>query len=204
MTKHKHYYAIRAFADGWKIKYKSTLANDWYLAQKPIFDESKEYRVVPDEDGWLPWYGGECPVDPDTMVEVRYKGGPAIGVAQAHSICWEHIDKAGDVIAYRIIKEAEADPYAELKAAAKDPTKQIKYTFPDGATNGWHDYNHDWSFHGLLSGYEVRDKPKVKKIKLLAWLGLDQLHWYTEEETKSLPKSWKRVPSEDKEVEVEE
>lgn len=47
------------------------------------------------------------------------------------------------------------------------------------------------------------DKPKTKKVKLLAWLGTDHLYWYLESETKSLPKSWKRVPSEDKEIEVE-
>ena len=198
---HKHYYCIRAFADGWKIEtdYGDEI---WVPTDNPRFSASCKYRVVPDEDGWLPWYGGECPVDAGTVVEVRYKGGPAIGVAQAHSICWEHIDKAGDVIAYRIIKEAEADPYAELKAAAKDPTKQIKYTFPDGATNGWHDYNHDWSFHGLLSGYEVRDKPK--KLKLSAYIDevSGELLWRLE--GYKLSSYWKRVPSEDKEIEVEE
>lgn len=200
MTKHKHYYAIRAYADGWKIEVKSSVG--WDYASSPLFSELREYRVVLDEDGWLPWYGGECPVVAITVVEVRYKGGPAIGVAQAHSICWEHIDKAGDVIAYRTIKDAEADPYADLKAAAKDPTKQIKYTFPDGATNGWHDYNHDWSFHCLLSGYEVRDKPK--KLKLLAWFypKSGDLTW--KKEGYPLSCEWKRVPSEDKEIEVEE
>jgi len=110
----------------------------------------------------------------------------------------------GDVIAYRVIEE-KADPYAELKAAAKDPTKQIKYTYPDGDTSGWHDYNHDWSFQGLLSGYEIRDKPK--KIKLLAWVEANgNLNWRTEgyEYGPCWTLIWKRIPSEDKEIEVEE
>ena len=68
-------------------------------------------------------------------------------------------------MAVRVIEE-KAKPHGYLRAASKDTTKLIKYTYPDGDTITWHDYNHDWSFHGLLSGYEIRDKPK--KIKLLA------------------------------------
>ncbi len=193
--KHKHYYCIRAYADGWKIEYLASSNNKWYPSEHPEFAKNLAYRVVPDEDGWLPWYGGECPVDPGTVVETRV--GYCVGKSR----------KAGDYIwgssitAYRVIEE-KADPYAELKAAAKDPTKQIKYTFPDGATNGWHDYNHDWSFHGLLSGYEVRDKPK--KLKLLAWFypKSGDLTW--KKEGYPLSCEWKRVPSEDKEIEVEE
>jgi hypothetical protein len=194
MTKHKHYYCIRAYADGWKIEYKNYL-NTWCLALNPVFEGNREYRVVPDENGWLPWYGGECPVDPGTVVETRV--GYCVGKSR----------KAGDYIwgssitAYRVIEE-KADPYAELKAAAKDPTKQIKYTFSDGASDGWHDYDHEWSFQGLLSGYEIRNK--LKKMKLLAYVDITggDLLWRLEDYQMS--EQWKRVPSEDKEIEVEE
>ena len=153
-ARHKHNYYIRAFADGWALMQYIHAKKAWYPIDYPNFHPDAEYRVVPDEDGWLPWYGGKCPVAAMTVVEVRYKSGPSIGVAEAHFIRWEY----GDVIAYRVIEE-KADPYAELKAAAKDPTKQIKYTYPDGDTSGCHDYNHDWSFHGLLIGYEICDEP---------------------------------------------
>jgi hypothetical protein len=198
---HKHYSCIRAFADGWEIIQYMPIQKKWITVANPNFSPEFMFHVVPDENGWLPWYGGECPVAAGTVVEVIYKGGPTIIMVQAHFIRWGHADKIRDIIAYRVIKEAETDPYAELKAAAKDPTKQIKYTFPDGVSDGWHDYNHDWSFQGLLSGYEVRNKPQ--KIKLLAYIGgsNEELLWRIE--GYEMSSYWKRVPSEDKEVDVE-
>jgi hypothetical protein len=203
MTKHKHYYAIRAYADGWKIEYLTSSNNKWYPSEYPEFAKNLAYRVVPDEDGWLPWYGGECPVAAGTMVDVRYRRVLVEEkAAYAHLSRWEHLPCDDDIVAYRIVEEAKVDPYAELRAAAKDPNKEIAIRGHE-VTLGWHSGKY-WKFDYPVENYVVRDKPKVKKIKLLAWLGLNQLHWYTEEETKSLPKSWKRVPSEDKEIEVEE
>ncbi len=204
MTKHKHYYAIRAFADGWKIEYKSTLANDWYLAQKPIFNESKEYRVVPDEDGWLPWYGGECPVAAGTMVDVRYRRVLAEEKAvYAHLSRWEHLPCDDDIVAYRVVKKAVADPYAELKAAAKDPNKEIAIRGHE-VTLGWYSGKY-WKLDLPVEDYVVRDKPK--KIKLLAWVEANgNLNWRKEgyEYGPCWTLIWKRIPSEDKEIEVEE
>ncbi len=194
---HKHYYAIRAYADGWEIVHKR-IDGSWVSCRYPFFNENWEYRVVPNEDGWLPWYGGECPVDGLTVVEVRYDNiTSATGINCAQGLKWGENYHIG---AYRVIKEA--DPYAELKAAAKDPTKQIKYTFPDGASDGWHDYDHDWSFQGLLSGYEIRNKPK--KMKLLAYITPDDGYLTWGKEGVPMTPAWKRVPSEDKEIEVEE
>ena len=70
MTKHKHYYAIRAYADGWEIESKSSVG--WEHIPRPFFDEDREYRVVPDKDGWLPWYGGKCPLDGTVMVTCHW------------------------------------------------------------------------------------------------------------------------------------
>ncbi len=203
MTKHKHYYAIRAYADGWKIECISLDTKKWVSVERPIFNEDVAYRVVPDENGWLPWYGGKCPLDGTVMVEVKYRHDIAGESDYAHLIHWGHLYTDGDVIAYRVIEE-KADPYAELKAAAKDPTKQIRYTFPNGVSDGWHDYNHCWSFNGLLSGYEIRDKPKKPKMKLLAYIdGVSgELLWRLE--GYKVSPYWKRAPSEDKEIEVEE
>lgn len=203
MTKHKHYYCIRAFADGWKIEYLASSDNKWYPSEYPEFAKNLAYRVVPDENGWLPWYGGKCPVAAGTMVDVRYRRVLVEEKAvYAHLSRWAHLPCDDDIVAYRIVEEAKVDPYAELKAAAKDPTKQIKYTFPDGASDGWHDYDHDWSFQGLLSGYEIRNKPK--KMKLLAYVDITggDLLWRLE--GYQMSEQRKRAPSEDKEIEVEE
>ena len=98
-------------------------------------------------------------------------------------------------INYRI---AEVDTYAELKKAAADPTKQIQC----GGT-GWYDCGeYKWLWNVLPEDYEIRDKPKpMKKVKLLAWFDGNALFWRTE---KFMCEANKRVPSEDKEIEVED
>ena len=47
------------------------------------------------------------------------------------------------------------DPYAELREAAKDPTKQIRLI-----GGNWRD-NNQWNFSCPVENYEIRDKPKV-------------------------------------------
>lgn len=191
MTKHKHYYAIRAYADGWKIEYLASSNNKWYPSEYPEFAKNLAYRVVPDENGWLPWYGGECPVDPGTVVETRV--GYCVGKSR----------KAGDYIwgssitAYRVIEE-KADPYAELKAAAKDPTKQIRC----GKNGTWADAGTAWAWERPVQDYEIRNKPK--KMKLLAYITPDDGYLTWSKEGVPMTPAWKRVPSEDKEIEVEE
>lgn len=99
---------------------------------------------------------------------------------------------------YRI-KEV-ADPYAELKAAAADPTKQIRvkgHPWVDGGYRPDH-----WSWCHPVDQYEIRDKPRT--VKLLAWLRTDGfLTWRTTERHLPPSRDWRRVPSEDKTVEVE-
>lgn len=95
---------------------------------------------------------------------------------------------------YRV--KQPVDPYAELKAAAKDPTKQINC---NGC--GWMDSGYKWLWSSPVEEYEIRDKPKpVKRVKLLAWLVMGQLLLIEDGRTCI----GRRVPSEDKEIEVEE
>lgn len=200
---HKHYYCIRAFGDGWKIE---TDYGDevWVPTDNPRFSESCKYRVVPDENGWLPWYGGECPVAAGTMVDLRYRRGIAEEKAEyAHLSRWKHLPCDDDIVAYRIVEEAKADPYAELKAAAKDPNKEIAIRGHE-VTLGWHSGKY-WKFDRPVEDYVVRDKPK--KMKLLAWVEDNgNLTWRREGYVYGphWGSVWKRAPAEDKEIEVEE
>ncbi len=98
---------------------------------------------------------------------------------------------------YRI--KQTVDPYAELKAAAADPTKQIKLKVHED----WYDSNEGfWAWERPPEDYEIRDKPKPKKqVKLLAWFDGTRLLLRTEDCNYL---SCQRVPSEDKVIEVEE
>lgn len=62
---------------------------------------------------WTDWPGGECPVDGDAVVEVRYRAGIAER-GGASEFRWSHwLDGSGDIVAYRVLPTA-----ADL--AAKD------------------------------------------------------------------------------------
>ena len=96
----------------------------------------------------------------------------------------------------------EEDPYSELKKAAADPTKQIRHERHAGCGVDWQDAGYEWKWCCAPHTYQIRDKPKpLRKVKLLAWFD-GGLFWHA----KGMPthKSWKRVPSEDKEIDVEE
>ena len=69
-----------------------------------------EDKAEPDDDGWIRWKGGECPVDPHTSVAVHYRK-EADGeneAYQAHLYRWSHAPEGQpsrdwDIIAYRLV-----------------------------------------------------------------------------------------------------
>lgn len=200
MTRKPHYYERRAHAEGWDVEVWNNEREKWVDTVFPLFLLDCKYRVVPDADGWLPWFGDE---DPPVYGDVDYctLDGEEGSIADADSLRWKHIGHGSDIVKYRPTPEP-IDPYAKLKAASADPTKQIRYTFQDGITDGWHDAGFDWNWDGVLTNYEIRDKPKTTTVKLLAWFNGNIL--IPQKEGTPVPDHWKRVPAEDKEIEVEE
>ena len=56
-----------------------------------------------DHDGWIEWSGGECPVEPNTLVDyVTICGEPALYCDCASTLRWKHLSSPCDIIAYRI------------------------------------------------------------------------------------------------------
>ena len=61
-------------------------------------------RKQKQDDGWIEWRGGECPVDPGAAVRVQFRGPyfeswPAAGFWR-----WRHDGNDCDIVAYRIIE----------------------------------------------------------------------------------------------------
>jgi hypothetical protein len=75
------------------------------IAEAQVEPESKEPQGVASEaDGWIPWEGGECPVEHRTKVLVRYRnaGQPDIKwPAGGHR--WGHTGMFTDIIAYKVV-----------------------------------------------------------------------------------------------------
>ena len=52
----------------------------------------------------IDWNGGECPVPPETKVEVELRGG-AVREARAGDYYWDHDVGDGDIVSYRTVTE---------------------------------------------------------------------------------------------------
>lgn len=60
----------------------------------------------PADDGWIDWAGGECPVNINSLVNVRYRnGGGCLDSKPAEVYNWSHNDEdCYPIIAYRVVK----------------------------------------------------------------------------------------------------
>lgn len=94
-----------------------------------ILDASEEMEQQERGEGWIEWGGGECPVPPGTIVDVRYRSGqveksacawgwgscPRTSEASsaAGAAFWENDSIENDIIAYRIIPEQPTNQNGE-------------------------------------------------------------------------------------------
>ena len=69
-------------------------------------------KAVVGHNGWIDWHGGECPVDSDAIVEVKYRKPSPLHFNndRAGDFAWSHTGSNGDIIAYRIVNHNEAQP----------------------------------------------------------------------------------------------
>lgn len=56
------------------------------------------------ESGWIEWNGGECPVPPNTKVEILQYPDNDVDSCIASEVDWNHYGMGGDIIAYRVVK----------------------------------------------------------------------------------------------------
>ncbi|MGH9968294.1 MAG: hypothetical protein ACREBG_10745 [Pyrinomonadaceae bacterium] len=61
-----------------------------------------------DDDGWIEWHGGECPVGWNMEVDYRMRCESAgeYSKASGKSLRWSHRSHPGDIAHYRIAKDA--------------------------------------------------------------------------------------------------
>lgn len=58
-----------------------------------------------DDDGWITWNGGKCPVADYTRVTVLFRDGEKYDGC-VRSFRWRHRGDADDIIAYKVVKNA--------------------------------------------------------------------------------------------------
>lgn len=114
------------FTDSHRSEYAYTpISRDQYEAALAASKELRHYQVytehyTPDvsagktanatgANGWIDWHGGECPVDSDTIVEVKYrKPNPyQLNNDRAGDFTWSHDGSGDDIIAYLLPHQHE-------------------------------------------------------------------------------------------------
>jgi len=71
--------------------------------------ESALAKPKPDADGWIPWVGGECPVNPNALVRVRFADFLEEGGCRACQYQWHRSNPhaPSDIVAYRVAGESK-------------------------------------------------------------------------------------------------
>lgn len=66
--------------------------------------DKKYESALEGSEGWTEWHGGECPVDSDAIVEVKYRkpNQYQFNNYRAGDFTWSHDGIDGDIIAYRL------------------------------------------------------------------------------------------------------
>lgn len=91
-------------------------------------------KSVVGHNGWIQWAGGECPVDSDAIVEVRYRSPNPyqFNNDRAGDFTWSHDGIDGDIIAYRVHNP-------EIKSRANDDRleQDLNECIGQGVTTEW-------------------------------------------------------------------
>ena len=80
---------------------------EWIAARSAIAKAEAELtEPQADADRWIHWYGGECPIQEEVHIEIKYRDGDT-SCGKAGRWRWIHLGLDGDIIAYRIAKESD-------------------------------------------------------------------------------------------------
>src|SRR5690554_3524239 len=80
-------------------------------------DRDLWHVVGANDDGWIKWEGGECPLPIEHLCDVKHRDGEVIRYAMTgryKAVRWEHTGSAGDIIAYRPNLNTEPGELSEL------------------------------------------------------------------------------------------
>lgn len=71
--------------------------------------EAIDGRREPENDGWIAWNGGKCPVPLETNVSIRLRSGLQYhsDASKAGDWYWRHGNIQEDIIAYKVLPDSE-------------------------------------------------------------------------------------------------
>lgn len=93
------------YADGHRVLFRHNVYGGEDCVTRDQYEAAlAASKAVVGHNGWIDWPGGECPVDGDAIVEVKYrKTNPyQFNNDRAGDFTWSHHGIDGDIIAYRL------------------------------------------------------------------------------------------------------
>jgi len=75
---------------------------DALLAESKKREPAEPTPPQPDDDGWIKWEGGSCPVPPGVEIRAKLRNGMQPPPWVAGGCRWEHHDTITDIVAYRV------------------------------------------------------------------------------------------------------
>lgn len=84
--------------------------------------DKKYESTLEGSEGWIDWCGGDCPVDSDAVVEVKFRNQSRnkFNNDRAGDFTWSHDGIDGDIIAYRLQKPTKSEQDYDDAAEAGD------------------------------------------------------------------------------------
>lgn len=100
-------------------------ANDWkasIVTREQYEAALAASKAVVGHDGWVDWHGGECPVDSDAIVEVKFRNPSSnqFNSDRAGDFYWPHDGLGYDIIAYRLRQPAKSEQVCDDAAETDD------------------------------------------------------------------------------------
>lgn len=129
----------------------------WLWEQKKVWWKDSglgDYKIVlytnnpwTDKDGFIPWAGGECPVQKDNKVVVKFRDGGSY-LDTASVFCWYEMGSYGDIVGYKAVEEqptvpvtpAEPYPYtvgSELEVMYQNELRKITCVAVNSFDSQW-------------------------------------------------------------------
>jgi hypothetical protein len=79
-----------------------SLSYEWNGTEWVIAKGTEEQNQ--EDDDWIQWNGGDCPVEEGTLVAVELRNGTICNPMLAERFWWNHFNRVSDIVAYRLSK----------------------------------------------------------------------------------------------------
>ena len=116
-----------------RIERTGVTIKNWFQC---ILSRDEYFHLYPaqDAEGWIEWCGGECPVDGNEIIDIRYPESREEFGTKAKFRRWNHARNKGDIIAYRLHKPEVKPEFCE-SVMRSIPEPESKPTIEQLAAN---------------------------------------------------------------------